>query len=115
MIIQSKDIEGWLVANNAGLTVALDIQLTPELVQEGIARELINRLQNLRKDAGLEVTDKIILYLEEDVVLSEVLNQHQNYIQQETLAVQVIVSESLNDGEAIDFDQIKTRVKLEKA
>ena len=84
-------------------------------MQEGIARELINRLQNLRKDAGLEVTDKIILYLEEDVVLNEVLFQHQNYIQQETLAVEVIVSESLNEGEAIDFDQIKTRVKLEKA
>ena len=115
VIIQSKDIEGWLVANNAGMTVALDIQLTPELVQEGIARELINRLQNLRKDTGLEVTDKIILYLEEDVVLNEVLFQHQNYIQQETLAVEVIVSESLNEGEAIDFDQIKTRVKLEKA
>ena len=114
VLIESKDIEGWLVANGNGLTVALDIQLDDALVEEGIAREMINRIQNLRKDRGLEVTDKIILYLGEDALLNKVLETHQEYIQQETLTDEIVVEKSLREGETIEFDQIKTVVNLQK-
>ena len=114
VLIQSKDIEGWLVANGNGLTVALDIQLDDDLINEGIAREMINRIQNLRKDAGFEVTDKIILYLKEDVALVKVFEKYQAYIQQETLAKEIVLKKNLVDGENVEFDQIKTIINLEK-
>ncbi len=114
VLIQSKDIEGWLVANGNGLTVALDIQLDDDLIDEGIAREMINRIQNLRKDAGFEVTDKIVLYLSEDVALVKVFEKHQAYIQQETLTTKIVIEKELIKGDSIEFDQVKTIVKLEK-
>lgn len=114
VLIQSKDIEGWLVANGNGLTVALDIQLDDDLINEGIAREMINRIQNLRKDAGFDVTDKIILYLKEDVALVKVFEKHKAYIQQETLAKEIVLKKNLVDGEVVEFDQIKTIINLEK-
>ncbi|MGB2403825.1 MAG: DUF5915 domain-containing protein, partial [Flavobacteriaceae bacterium] len=114
VIIQSKDIEGWLVANGNGMTVALDIHLNEALINEGIAREMINRIQNLRKEAGFEVTDKIILYLTEDELLSKVFESHLAYIQQETLTEKVIVKEELHEGEELAFDHVKTIVNLEK-
>ena len=114
VVIQSKDIEGWLVANGNGMTVALDIQLTPELVEEGVARELINRIQNMRKDAGFDVTDKIILYLTPDNILSQVFVNHLEYIKQETLTEEVIVKKELSEGEKVEFDHVKTKVNLEK-
>ena len=114
VLIQSKDIEGWLVANGNGLTVALDVQLDDDLINEGIAREMINRIQNLRKDAGFEVTDKIILYLKEDVALVKVFEKHQAYIKQETLAKEIVLKKNLVDGENVEFDQIKTIINLEK-
>jgi len=114
VLIQSKDIEGWLVANGNGLTVALDIQLDDDLIDEGVAREMINRIQNLRKDAGFEVTDKIILYLSEDVALVRVFEKHQAYIQQETLTTKIVMKKDLINGEIIEFDQIKTIVNIEK-
>jgi isoleucyl-tRNA synthetase len=69
--ISSQDIEGWLVANSNGITVALDIVISPELKKEGIARELVNRIQNIRKDSGFEVTDKIKVYLQKNDTLEE--------------------------------------------
>ena len=114
VLIESKDIEGWLVANGNGLTVALDIQLDDALIKEGVAREMINRIQNLRKDRGLEVTDKIILYLKEDALLNEVFETHQEYIQQETLTDKIVVEKSIDEGETIEFDKIKTVVNLQK-
>ena len=114
VLIESKDIEGWLVANGNGLTVALDIQLDDALIKEGVAREMINRIQNLRKDRGLEVTDKIILYLKEDALLKQVFETHQEYIQQETLTDKIVVEKSIDEGETIEFDQIKTVVNLQK-
>jgi len=117
VLIQSKDIEGWLVANGNGLTVALDIQLDDDLINEGIAREMINRIQNLRKDAGFEVTDKIILYLKEDVALVKVFEKHQAYIQQETLAKEIVLKKNLVDGENKDLEEFKGLIeeKIEKA
>ena len=114
VLIESKDIEGWLVANGNGLTVALDIQLDDALIEEGIAREMINRIQNLRKNQGLEVTDKIILYLKEDALLKKVFETHQKYIQQETLTEKIVLLKELNEGEVIEFDQIKTEANLQK-
>ena len=114
VLIQSKDIEGWLVANGNGLTVALDIQLDESLIHEGIAREMINRIQNLRKDFGFEVTDKIILYLTDDKLLAKVFEKHLPYIQQETLIEKVVVLNELQEGENIVFDGIETIVNLEK-
>ena len=114
VLIESKDIEGWLVANGNGLTVALDIQLDDTLIEEGIAREMINRIQNLRKNQGLEVTDKIILYLKEDALLKKVFETHQKYIQQETLTEKIVLLKELNEGEVIEFDQIKTEANLQK-
>jgi isoleucyl-tRNA synthetase len=115
VVIQSKDIEGWLVANGNGMTVALDIQLDEALIEEGIAREMINRIQNLRKDAGFEVTDKIVLYLKEDMHLKKVFDNHLAYIQQDTLTEKVVVEKELSTGESITFDEINTIVNLEKA
>ena len=115
VVIQSKDIEGWLVANGNGMTVALDIQLDEALIEEGVAREMINRIQNLRKDAGFEVTDKIVLYLKEDEHLKKVFDNHLAYIQQETLTEKVVVEKELSTGESITFDEINTIVNLEKA
>ena len=114
VLIESKDIEGWLVANGNGLTVALDIQLDDTLIEEGIAREMINRIQNLRKNQGLEVTDKIILYLKEDALLKKVFETHQKYIQQETLTDKIVLLKELNEGEVIEFDHIKTEANLQK-
>ena len=113
MLIESKDIEGWLVANGNGLTVALDIQLDDTLIEEGIAREMINRIKNLRKNQGLEVTDKIILYLKEDALLKKVFETHQKYIQRNAYKKSVLLKE-LNEGEVIEFVKIKTEANLQK-
>jgi len=84
--IQSEDIPGWHVANQGSLTVALDVNITPELWKEGIAREVINRIQNLRKDKGFEVTDKIEVEIESHEEINEALNKNVSYICSEILA-----------------------------
>ncbi len=78
--ISSQDIEGWLVANSNGITVALDITISPELKEEGIARELVNRIQNIRKDSGFEVTDKIQVHLQSNTDLEKAVKANENYI-----------------------------------
>jgi isoleucyl-tRNA synthetase len=112
--IQSKDIEGWLVANNSGITVALDIQLNDELKEEGIARELINRIQNLRKDAGFEVTDKIILYLTPHNSLNAALNNNLEYIKTETLTLEIHILDEVKEGVLIEFDDVKTAILIKE-
>ena len=86
VLIEYKDIEGWIVANNDKITVALDTRVNERLFNEGLAREFINRIQNLRKQSGFEVTDKIILYLTPDKTLEKVFVNHLNYIKNEVLA-----------------------------
>ena len=88
--ITSEDMPGWLVTSEGKLTVALDITLTPELEKEGVARELINRIQNIRKDSGLEVTDKIRVEVEDIETVHDAVSEHGAYIGQQTLAVEVI-------------------------
>ena len=112
--ITSKDIEGWLVAHGNGLTVALDISLTEDLINEGIARELVNRIQNIRKDAGLEVTDKIDISFLADDDLKERIENKSAYIRSETLGEEIHFPQVMTDGTEIVFDDIKTQITIKK-
>jgi isoleucyl-tRNA synthetase len=112
--ISSQDIEGWLVANANGITVALDITLTEELKQEGIARELVNRIQNARKTSGFEVTDKIKVKLQKNGVLEQAINSNLSYIQSETLTNSLVFEDDFENGIEIEFDDIKTKLLITK-
>ncbi|PQJ80095.1 isoleucine--tRNA ligase [Polaribacter porphyrae] len=112
--ISSKDIEGWLVANEGGLTVALDVTLTDDLRKEGVARELVNRIQNTRKDSGLEVTDKIKLTVLNYQNLQQSITDNKDYIMSETLTKELVFVDELNNGTEIEFDAIKSRILIEK-
>ena len=108
--ITSQDIPGWLVANADGITVALDITIAPALKQEGIARELVNRIQNLRKDTGFEVTDKIKVQLEKNEILENAVFANLDYIKSETLTDELVFETALENGMEIDFDGIDTKI-----
>ena len=112
--ITSQDIEGWLVANSGTITVALDITLTEALRNEGIARELVNRIQNLRKDSGFEVTDKIIVHLQKNPALEKAIKENETYIKSETLTNELIFEEKTENGTPIEFDDIKTVLTITK-
>ena len=112
--ISSKDIEGWLVANEGALTVALDVTITDDLRKEGIARELVNRIQNARKDTGLEVTDKIKLTVLNYVNLKDSINDNKDYIMSETLTKELVFVDELNNGVEIEFDDIKSKILIDK-
>lgn len=112
--ITSQDIEGWLVANSGGITVALDITITQELKEEGIARELVNRIQNLRKDSGFEVTDKINVMLQKDGKVEDAVRRNIDYIKNETLAVNLDFAEEVDNGVEIEFDEVNTRLFINK-
>ena len=112
--ITSQDIEGWLVANANGITVALDITISEALRQEGIARELVNRIQNLRKDAGFEVTDKIKVQLKRNGGLEQAILQNESYIKSETLTQTLTFVEELQNGVEIEFDDIQTMILISK-
>ena len=112
--ITSKDIEGWLVAHGNGLTVALDITLNEDLINEGIARELVNRIQNIRKDSGLEVTDKIEISFLANPDLKQRIENNITYILSETLGEKIDFPEKMNDGTEVVFDNIKTQITIKK-
>ncbi|WP_158209668.1 isoleucine--tRNA ligase [Myroides phaeus] len=112
--ITSQDIEGWLVANDSGLTVALDITISPELRSEGIARELVNRIQNIRKDSGFEVTDKIKVVIKEEKEIKEAVLANEDYIKSETLTHTLEFTTELVEGVDVEFDELKTRVLILK-
>ena len=112
--ISSKDIEGWLVANEGSITVALDVTISEELRKEGIARELINRIQNARKDSGLDVTDRIKLTVLKSEDLEESINKNKEYIMSETLTDELVFVDKLKDGTAIEFDTIKSKILIYK-
>ncbi|MBR10950.1 MAG: hypothetical protein CMP48_25135 [Rickettsiales bacterium] len=114
--ITSEDIPGWLVASEDGLTVALDITITDDLKQEGISRDVVNRLQNLRKDQGLEVQDKIkVSYHTTDDLLKTSVEAYKNYIQKETQALSLEYVEQANGGTSLDIDGLEMTVELEVA
>ena len=113
--ITSEDIPGWSVAREGNLTVALDINVTDELKQEGLARDLVNRIQNLRKDRGLEVQDKINIQVErhEDFV-NDAIETYKSYICQETQALELVVVDQLPEATALLMDDVEVRVRVEK-
>ena len=112
--ITSQDIEGWLVASQGPLTVALDVTINEDLRKEGIARELVNRIQNIRKESGYEVTDKIDIKILKDGLVENAVESNLNYIKAETLTADLIFEDKLENGTAIAFDQVNTRLLIEK-
>ena len=113
--ILSEDIPGWLVANEGSLTVALDINVTKELKEEGIARELINRIQNLRKESDFDVTDKIILSIGHHTDIDEAVEHFSQYIASQVLAESVELTDTRDDkAKDIEIDEIHTFIKIEK-
>jgi isoleucyl-tRNA synthetase len=112
--ISSQDIEGWLVANQGNLTVALDVTISDNLRKEGIARELINRIQNLRKESGLDVTDKIRLKIKKDGVVDAAVLDNEKYIKNETLTDELVLDEEVKNGIEIAFDEVNTQLLIEK-
>ena len=112
--ITSQDIEGWLVANEGALTVALDVTISEELRKEGIARELVNRIQNLRKDSGFEVTDRIDVQIQNDVLVAAAIASNEEYIKSETLTEDLKIIDNLNNGIEITFDKVNTKLFIQK-
>lgn len=110
--IINEDIPGWLVANEGNVTVALEVELTEELLQEGLARELINRIQNMRKDSGLEITDRIDILVAEYEKMNAAIEHYGEYIKGQVLADNITIA--ANDGEEVDFDDFKLNIKIQK-
>jgi isoleucyl-tRNA synthetase len=112
--IISEDIPGWLVANEGRLTIALDITVTDELKKEGLARELVNRIQNLRKNSGFEITDKIRLTISSLEEMNEALQEHKTYISNQVLATSIEIVNQVEEGTLLDFEDFNLTVKIEK-
>jgi isoleucyl-tRNA synthetase len=116
VLITSQDIPGWSVASDQGVTVALDVTLTDELRQEGVARDLVNRIQNLRKDMGLEVQDKILIQVADNNDLVNAAVKHfGDYIQSETQALSLTTTGNLKNGVVLDMDEFEISVNVVKA
>jgi isoleucyl-tRNA synthetase len=112
--IIAEDVPGWQVANLGKLTVALDVTLTTGLKQEGISRELINRIQNLRKDKGFEVTDRINVHVQDDSVISDAVNNNKSYICAEILADGLTLDGQLDEGDKIVIEGIELFIVISK-
>lgn len=112
--IISEDIPGWLVANEGRLTVALDITITEELRKEGLARELVNRIQNLRKSSGLDITDKIHVSILSSDDMDGAINEFNTYIANQVLAESIELTDIISDATELDFEDFKVSVKIEK-
>lgn len=110
--IISEDIPGWLVANEGLVTVALEVELTDELRNEGMAREIINRLQNLRKDKGFEITDRIHIYIESNAATDAAIERYSEYIKTQVLADYISIES--NNGDEIEFDDFKLKIHIVK-
>ena len=113
--IITEDMPGWLVANNGTITIALDIELTPALIEEGIARELINRIQNLRKSSGLEITDRIAVQLENREEIAAAVTNCNDYIASQVLATSLVLVDNLTDGTALEMDGYTVSCVITKA
>ena len=113
--IITEDMPGWLVANNGTITIALDIELTPALIEEGIARELINRIQNLRKSSGLEITDRIAVQLENREEIAAAVTNCNDYIASQVLATSLLLTDNLTEGTTLEMDGYNVQCVIEKA
>jgi isoleucyl-tRNA synthetase len=115
VVISSEDLEGWLVANDGDLTVALDVNLTDELKAEGIARELVNRIQNIRKDSDFEVTDRVKLTLQSSDYISEAVAKFSTYICNEVLATELKVVDGDDFGQEVELEEgVMLKIAVEK-
>ena len=113
--IYTEDIPGWLVANEGKLTVALDITITNELYREGIARELVNRIQNIRKSNGYEIVDKIVVEIEKRDEINAAVEEFADYIATQTLANSVALVDKLNTAIELEFDEYNVNISVNKA
>ena len=112
--IFSEDIPGWLVANEGTLTVALEVTVTEELKCEGIARELVNRIQNIRKSSGFEITDKITIVLSRNSNSDDAVNEYNTYICNQVLATSLVLADEVTDGTELNFDDFNLYIKVNK-
>lgn len=113
--IVNQDIPGWMVSGSGGLVVALDIEIDKELRQEGLARELVNRVQNIRKDSGYEVTDKVVITIGQNEIMGQVMERFKNYICSETLADELTLVDGLNENfHELDLDGELVQVAITK-
>jgi isoleucyl-tRNA synthetase len=114
VLISSEDIPGWSVASEGALTVALDITITDELKKEGIARDFVNRVQNLRKDMGLEVLDKIGIEVERDgETVTAALTEYKEYISTETQALTLDLKDKVAEATEVDMDEFMLKVRIQ--
>ncbi len=113
--IITEDMPGWLVANNGVLTIALDIELNDALIEEGIARELINRIQNLRKTSGLEITDRIAIEIERREEIAAAVEHCGEYIASQVLATSLQLVDTVGEAQALDMDGYSVNIRIEKA
>jgi isoleucyl-tRNA synthetase len=116
--IHSEEIPGWQVASDGPITVALDMNITPELKSEGIAREFINRIQNLRKESDFDVTDRIILRIVKHKDIDDAIRQFSDYISNQTLAAKLELVDKLpgDSGKLVELDHgVETYIQVEKA
>ncbi len=113
--IITEDMPGWLVQTEGMLTIALDIELTEELIEEGIARELINRVQNLRKSSGLEITDRICLQIQKTDPITKAVEHFRDYIASQVLAQELLLVDSVNNAEELDMEEFSVKINLKKA
>ena len=111
--IISEDIPGWLVSNEGSLTVALEVELTEELKQEGMAREIINRVQNLRKDSGLEITDRIHIIIAPHAEIQKAVEGFGDYIRTQVLADDITIAP--NEGMEVEFDDFNLNIQITKS
>jgi isoleucyl-tRNA synthetase len=114
--ITSEDIPGWQVANDKDITVALDITITEDLKREGLARELVNRIQNLRKSSDFEVTDKIVVYIEDHDLIRNVMENHREYISSEVLAKEIVLRNDFQSSEVVEItEDFNLGIQISKA
>ena len=112
--IFSEDIPGWLVANEGKLTVALEVTVTEELRREGVARELVNRIQNIRKSSGFEITDKIKVALSKNPQTDDAVNEYNTYICNQVLGTSLELVDEVKDGTMLEFDDFSLFVNVIK-
>ena len=112
--IYFEDIEGWQVVSENGTTIALDTNINEELKNEGIAREIVNRIQNFRKDSGFNVSDKIIIEIENNNLIEKAIFENIDYIKNETLAVELNFKQTLINAQEFEFDNLNIKIKIYK-
>ena len=114
--ITAEDIPGWLVANDGDITVALDITVTPDLRNEGMARELVNRIQNIRKAQDFEITDRVRVQLSDEAEVKEAVEAYRDYIASQVLAsaIEILPAAEICGGQELDIDNLKVTAKVEK-